>query len=96
MALGLALCFGFPSICLGASTTMFGSAVVPFGAGAASVCDSAWLPRLQSSREAVPEAANIDLANTDFLPISNEVAAQFVAIDERGSACRRVRRTDFD
>jgi hypothetical protein len=44
----------------------------------------------------VPEAANIDLANTDFLPISNEVAAQFVAIDERGSACRRVRRTDFD
>src|SRR6202021_1637629 len=92
---GFGLSFGFPATCVGAWTTMLGSAVVPFAAGA-GVCDNAGLPRLQSRSEAAPEAANIGLVNTDFLPIPFRSPPQFVAVDEPGSACRRVGRNDFD
>src|ERR1700722_16250004 len=64
---GFVLCFGFPATCFGAMTSISGSPVTPFPAG--GVCDSAGPPRLQSRSEAAPEATNIGLVNTDFLPI---------------------------
>src|ERR1700691_3602969 len=66
-ARGFGLSFGFPATCLGASTTMLGSGGASFPPG--GVCDSAGPLRLQSRSEAVPEAANIGLTNTDILQI---------------------------
>ncbi len=65
---GCALSFGFPAACLGASTTMSGSAVVPFPAGA-GVCDSAGPPKLPSRSEAAPEATKIGFEKADMVSI---------------------------
>ena len=86
---------------VGAAAGVCGDAGACDGAGAgAGVCARAGPPKLPSSNEATPEAANICLLNTDITSefrTSDEAAAGLLLVSEfdRGLAVDG-RRTDFD
>jgi hypothetical protein len=78
----------------GAVTSICGSTVVPFSEGA-GVCDRAVPPGLQSISEAAPQATHTGLVNTDIVPIPIR-PPPYSSSTNVESACRHMRRTDFD